>query len=359
MEPRIDAAVVGCGRMGAFTSEAVKRFAPACWFPLSHAEAIRAHPALHLAALADANESALDRALQAYGVTRGFIDYRELVASIRPRLLAIATRTPGRAEIVQSSAAAGVCAFHVEKPLCNSMTELQELEKMFAGDERFLTLGAIRRFFGVYMTARDLAASGEYGELREIRVNMGVGSLYWTHPHSVDLILFVAGDRHLEAVQARLSDVAMRGSRVVTSDPVIDAATLLFTDGVMGHITRSPGADLVLACSRGEITVENDGRSIRIAAPVGNDPYLVRRPADIPVRSLPEGTFAPVAQLVSCLKGDAAARAANRRLRRDIFLGQRAMFAMVESHLRSSRLVAPDEAATDLTIEARTGLNHA
>jgi scyllo-inositol 2-dehydrogenase (NAD+) len=359
MAPRIDAAVVGCGRMGAFTSEAVKRFAPACWFPLSHAEAIRAHPDLHLAAFADTSEAALQRAQQAYGVARGFTDHRELVALVRPGLLGVATRTPGRAAVVLEAAAAGVRAFHVEKPLCNSRTELAGLERLFAGDERFLTFGAIRRFFRVYGRARELADSGEYGELREIRVNMGIGALYWTHPHSVDLVLFAAGDRQLEAVQARLSGVVMREARVVSSDPVVDMATLLFADGVMGHITRSPGADLVFACARGEITVENDGRTIRIAAPRGEDPYLVREAGDLPALGAPEGTFAPMGQLVNCLQGDAAACAANRRLRYDIFLGQRALFAMVESHLCSSRLVTLAEAGADLTIEARTGANHA
>ncbi len=38
----ISAAVIGCGRMGAFTSEGVRRHAPRAWLPLAHAEAIGA-----------------------------------------------------------------------------------------------------------------------------------------------------------------------------------------------------------------------------------------------------------------------------------------------------------------------------
>ena len=37
---KIKSAVIGCGRMGAFTSENVKKHAPKCWFPLSHIEAL-------------------------------------------------------------------------------------------------------------------------------------------------------------------------------------------------------------------------------------------------------------------------------------------------------------------------------
>ena len=44
-------AVVGCGRMGAFPSDVIRRFAPACWLPLGHCEAMSAHPDIELKAL--------------------------------------------------------------------------------------------------------------------------------------------------------------------------------------------------------------------------------------------------------------------------------------------------------------------
>jgi scyllo-inositol 2-dehydrogenase (NAD+) len=349
MERRITAALVGCGRMGAFTSEGVRRFAPPCWFPLSHAEAIRAHSGLELAAVVDQTEDAWRRAADAYGVTRGYTDYPRMLAEVRPELLAVATRTPGRADIILAGLAAGVRAFHVEKPLCNSVRELVAIEAAFAQPDRFLTLGTVRRHFPIYRQARAIVESGVLGPLKEIRVNLGAGALYWTHPHSVDLVLFAARTRRLEAVQARFSNLAMPNPAVVSSDPALDWATLHFADGVTGHIGRAPGCDLVLACAAGQVVVESDGRALRIAKPRGDDPYLTWEEATPAPASGPQGTFGPIAQLVQCLRGDAVARAENQLLRTDIFLG----------HLRNSGLLGLGDAVADLTIEARTGNNAA
>jgi len=98
--------VIGCGRMGAFTSESVEKFAPRCWLPLSHAQAIRSHPDLDLAALCDPSAAALEKAARAYGVSNTFTDYRSLIDTVEPQLIGIATRTTGRAEIIRCAAAA-------------------------------------------------------------------------------------------------------------------------------------------------------------------------------------------------------------------------------------------------------------
>ena len=354
----IPAAVVGCGRMGAFTSESVRRYAPACWFPLSHCEAIRAHPALELLAVADADAAAVERAQRAHAVPQGFVGHQAMLAAVRPQLLGVATRTIGRASIIGDALAAGVRALHVEKPLCNSMAELAVLRQSFADGTRFLSLGAIRRHFGIYRQALALAQSGRWGPLLEIRVNLGAGALFWTQPHAVDLILFAAAGRPVAGVQARLGNVVSRATPLdIESDPVVESATIWFEDGVAGHITRSPGADLVLACAQGEVAVENDGHLLRISAPQGDDPYPQRQlqAPGPPPGAGGEGTLAPIAQLVRCLEGEPEARADNARLRADIFLGQSLLFGFVHSHLQRSRIVAPAEFDPGISVLARSG----
>src|SRR5690242_3246820 len=100
MESGITSAVIGCGRMDAFTSETVRRHAPACWLPLSHAEAIVRHPRTRLAALADLDADALHRVGAAHGVTALYTDPRRLLDEVRPALVGIATRTIGRAGLI-------------------------------------------------------------------------------------------------------------------------------------------------------------------------------------------------------------------------------------------------------------------
>lgn len=354
----MEAAVIGCGRMGAFTSEAVRRFAPLCWLPLAHAEAIEAADGLELAALCDPNQEGLARAAQRYGVARNYTDHRALLEDRVPDLVGIATRTRGRADIIEDCFAAGVRAFHIEKPICNSVAELNRLAAIFAREDVFVTLGAVRRHFAVYREAVARANSGRFGELLEARVDMGEGALFWTHPHSVDLVLFAAGQRKVESVQARLGDLERQGSTIL-NDPAILAASIWFDDSVAGHIGRAPGVDFHLACRNGRIAVLNDGHSLWQAQAADEDPYL--RPAEVAFDAgdASQGALAPIQQLIACLKGDEAVRATNAMLKRDILRGQQILFAMVQSHLAGGAPVTANGLDPALVIEGRTGSFHA
>ncbi len=355
MEQGLTSAVIGCGRMGAFTSESVRRHAPACWLPLSHAEAIRSHPRLHLAALCDVDPANLHKAADHYAIERCYTVPERLIEEVRPSLLGIATRTPGRAGLIQFAVDAGVSAIHTEKPLCNSVKELESLSALFQREELFVTWGAIRRFFSVYRQAFSLAQSGRYGALREVRVNFGSAPLYWTHPHAIDLLLFAAGGRPVSEVQARLGtlDNAARGTRV-ENDPMVIAASVYFEGGLAAHITQAHGADFILSCEEAEIAVRADGAHLELYG-CTDGAYPVASALDIEDSALPGGTLAPVSMLVDCLQGDAGSRQANAVVKNDILNAQRIAFAMVQSHLSGSRPVRLHELDPALEIGASTG----
>lgn len=354
----MEAAVIGCGRMGAFTSDAVRRFAPPCWLPLAHAEAIKGASGLELTALCDPDGEQLARAARCYGVTRTYSDHRALLAEKTPDLVGIATRTWGRADIIEDCYAAGVRAFHIEKPICNSVAELDRLTAVFAHDDVFVTLGAVRRHFAIYREAIARATSGRFGEMVDARVDLGEGALFWTHPHSVDLILLAAGPREVARVQAQLGVVDRRPDAIV-NDPIVLGATIWFDDGFAGHIGRAPGADFHLACQSGRFAVLNDGHTLWQAEIVGDDPYP--RLAEVPFTEdgQPQGARGPILQLAACLRGDPAARWDNAQLKRDILRGQRVLFAMVQSHLAGGCPIGLDAVDPDLVVEGRTGTFHA
>ena len=127
---RLDCAVIGCGRMGAFTSDDVRRYSPLCWLPLSHIEALRSLDSVYLRSVCDVNPNLLSQVREKYDVDQVYTDYKKLLAEICPNILCIATRTRERPEIVKAAIEAGVKGFHLEKPLCNSVEQLEQLEQL-------------------------------------------------------------------------------------------------------------------------------------------------------------------------------------------------------------------------------------
>lgn len=340
--------------MGAFTSDSVLKYAPDCCFPLNHAEAISAHSRLHLNSLCDLNTTALLNAAKKFNIKSKYSDPFKLISTENPDLLCLATRTLGRTEIILHAIDAGICAIHSEKPLCNSVSELDNLTEAIESSNIFFTWGAIRRFFGVYRQALTLANSGQYGKLREVRINMGSASMFWTHPHSIDLLLFAAGDRRIKGVQARLENVVSTGSLVeIDSDPKIIAASVYFEDNFSGHITQGIGCDFILSCENGEIMVRADGAGLELYSCLDSI-YPKRSELEIATHADPSGTLGPISQLVSCLDGDLVSQKNNKKLKRDILSAQRIAFAMLQSHLEGSRINSLTSIDPKMVIKANT-----
>lgn len=349
------AAIVGCGRMGAFTSEGVLRHAPKCWFPLSHAESVMAHGNLEITALADTDSDMLQKAAKHYGVARTYTDFNALIAENSLDLLCLATRTPGRADMIVKACQAGVLAIHAEKPLCNTTQELRDLASLFARDDFYFTWGAIRRHLPAYKQALELVNAQEYGKLLEIRVNFGPAPLYWTHAHAFDLLTFVAQERRIESIQAKLRNFQAAPDKTlcVDSDPIIDYCVMTFHDGVNGFITQSPGADLVLTCEHGEINVIDDGAAINVRHyKQGAYPEYTTIP--ITNTLAPTGTLAPISMLSDCIDGVSESIQTNRKIKRDIIQSQQMMFASVLSHAEGGRKIIDLLEMPEIEIRALT-----
>jgi scyllo-inositol 2-dehydrogenase (NAD+) len=273
-------------------------------------------------------------------------------------LAGIATRTPGRAELILAALAAGTRALHIEKPLCNSVAEWSRLRAAFAASDVFVTYGTIRRLMAPYRQALELVESGRLGALRQVHVSFGSGRLFWSHPHSIDLILWAAGRRTVTTVQSVLAEVELSSSRtVVQNDPIVRSAVIQFEDGLIGLISQTPGADFILSCDDGNVTVRADGAGVEVSAPRDDDVYLTREecPPNTPNEPMMTGTLAAVAQLVSCLRSRPDAIAANHTAKIDILRGQQLAFAIVQSHLEGGRPVSPEAVDASLEIRGRTG----
>jgi len=349
---RITGAVIGCGRMGAFTSELMKKYGPKCLFPLSHIEALQEIPDMDLVAISDINKVSLEKAALKYEIDSCYQDYEILLKEKKIDILCIATRTSERIDIIKKAISHDIKAIHLEKPLCNSMEQLLEIKQLVNESRSLLSYGTIRRYLDIYKKAKTLVDSGKFGNLLQIQIDFGSAPLYWTHAHSVDLILFFAGKRNLRSVQAYMSNLEKgKEEYFIESDPIIEQACMYFDHGVIGNISKIPGMNVTLGCEKALITVKSNGSYITISDSLNNNPYLefpgtiIQDDCDTP-----QGTYAAISSLKDRMRS-----AYSPDLNDHIFLGQRALFGFIQSALEGSRKIKLEEIHPKTFVKGKTG----
>lgn len=354
----VNAAVVGLGRMGAFPSQKVKDYAPDCWFPLSHLEALKMIAGVDVTAVCDQSSFHIEKVRATFGIINAYVDVDEMLEASALDLICVATRTPGRADLMSRCIESGVRALHIEKPLCNSLTELRKLRELVDKRNTILTYGTLRRYFEVYKKAKELLDSGRFGDLVQIDIAFGHSQLFWSHPHSLDMILFFVGHRAFESLQARLSAVELQGENgktTIVSDPYIEYAILKFSQNVTAIISKNQGMDVVLTCTNGRISILADGSLLQSQELEGSDPYL----QDIVDHSLditkPQGTYSALVHTVDKLQtSDELCLENSSSLNDHIFLGHQLLFLIVQSHLSNGANVSLSDLDLNMEILAKS-----
>jgi scyllo-inositol 2-dehydrogenase (NAD+) len=351
---KLKSAVIGCGRMGAFTSAITKKYGPKCWFPNSHIEALKEIKNISLDGICDLDNSLLKNAADKYGVKNIYSNFDELFNNHKIDLLCVATRTRDRFKIIKAGIENGVKAFHVEKPLCNSMEQLNKLESIISEKNIYLSYGTLRRYLNIYHQAKALVDSGRFGKLLQIQINFGAGALFWTHPHSVDMILFFSGNRKLKAVQSHLTNVSLADENIIDTDPIIEQSMMYFDDGLVGSISKIRGMDVVLSCENGTITLEANGGQITIKKPNNDSPYFECSEKLIKDNcNTPQGTYSAICDLITNMNN----KHPDKHL--FIFLGQKVLFGFVESHLNSGKLINIDNVSDKIIVLGKMGTLYA
>jgi scyllo-inositol 2-dehydrogenase (NAD+) len=256
----ITAAIVGYGRIASGLGRDY-RLLPKIWNPYSLEEGIRLQPSMKLRAVCDLNAHAM---VSLPINVQKFLSYESMIGTVRPRFLAVTMRTQGRAAVTNFALENGVKYMHLEKPLCNSKIEILKLRSNFAKHNAMFSYGAIRRYLPPYKLIKKLIETGNFGSLRKITVDYGSETLFWTHPHSIDAILFFIGEySNLEILEINGDlpevDISSFGTRVVT-DPVINNATLRFDNNILVEITSLPTNSISLYCGETQFQIIEDGR---------------------------------------------------------------------------------------------------
>ncbi len=352
----LKAAVVGCGRMGARKSSRLEGIVPSGWLPISHAESLITVDGVVLVAMSDISTESLGQAGASYGVTSLYTNYVEMIEYEMPEVLSIATRTPDKYEIIKKACEVGVKGVYVEKPLANSLAKVKELIGIANENNCLLSYGVNRRFHHTYRKAKEVIDSGELGDLVEVSVEFGQSPLFWTHPHSIDLLVFFAGNPTKVRCELNPDSVQFDGKHTVDSDPIIERADFIFEKGVSGRITRGNGFVVRISCSRGTMTIHSDGAYIQFDKPSNPDSdYFLDQSFYRPCTPK-SATVVAFEELSSAINGDLSLEGFYKTIApSDIEMGMRMLIGCVASHLEGGSYIDLDSVSEELFVTGRSG----
>jgi len=126
-------------------------------------------PNVELVAVADDDKMGLAAAMKKLEIDKGFVDYREMLDKMKPDVVTIAQRWVDRhCEMAKECASRGI-HMYMEKPLCASLAEADEMVAACERSHTKLALGHITRYSPLIETIRGLIASGKIGKVLEYR----------------------------------------------------------------------------------------------------------------------------------------------------------------------------------------------
>lgn len=338
--------------MGAQPSMRAQGTVPAGWLPLSHVEALAEVPGVSLVALSDVNEEALRKWGAHYGIGALHVDFRKLIDDMRPEILTVATRTPAKEAIIRYACEHGVRGLYVEKPLATSVGKTRELLDVIERADVRLAYGVNRRYHAVYREAKRLVQDGAIGDLVSIVAEHGHSRLLWTHPHTMDLLLYFAGTDDIRRIHATAADatVERRDESTVDSDPILELASIEFGNGVIATVSKAAGLSVRLAGTRGVLTIHANGSHLQLSRQrEEGSPYFDRHEFLQPAAPV-SATITALRELVAAVLGQGDTGIAPSSIASASIL----LFGSIWSHIQG-RAIRPEELPSDFVVTGRSG----
>jgi predicted dehydrogenase len=123
-----------------------------------------------IVAVADANPEGLTQAKKRLGVDEGFEDYRKMLETVAPDLVAVCPRQPDQhRDMILAAIASGAKGIYVEKPFCRSPREADEIIAACNKQGAKLAVAHRNRWHPTLQTIDQLIAEGGIGKVLEIR----------------------------------------------------------------------------------------------------------------------------------------------------------------------------------------------
>lgn len=195
------------------------------------------HDTKALAAICERDEARLRMLATKYPDCRIFTsDYGKILTDPTIEAVAIATPAETHAALVREALLAGKDVF-VEKPLCLTAADGQDMVALARHQRRILMVGHVLRYHPAILKLKELIEAGELGRIQYIysnRLNLGKirreENILWSFaPHDISVILGLLGDMP-DTVQAQAGYYLHERIADVT------VSLLSFPSGVKAHI---------------------------------------------------------------------------------------------------------------------------
>jgi predicted dehydrogenase len=296
--------LVGCGRMGTTIDDEVKDHPHSeLWLPYSHAAGYVAVKETDLVAVSDTVKEKVESTQKRYNVPYGYIDYHEMIEKEKPDIVSIATRPGPHAEITVFAAEHGVKGIYCEKPLCCSM---EEADAMLDACKKYnvkFNYGTQRRYSSIYHKMKELIQCGEIGDVQCVIAECGAGAAQWTHTHTSDMIMFLAGDPEIDFVQGTVgaSESDWEGDNLY-ADPGITCGYVKFKNGVHGYMVAGGVYEFEVIGTKGRLRTLNNGIGAQLWKAEGKWGIVAEFP--FPDVEIDSGTVRCIENLVDAVEND-------------------------------------------------------
>lgn len=158
-------------------------------------------PGMDIVAVADADSKGLAAELAKLKVSKGFADYRRMLAEMKPEFVGIGPRhIDQHRDMALACLEAGVRGIYMEKPFCRTLAEADDIVAACERSDAKLALAHRNRYHPAMPMVKRLIADGRIGRLLEIRcrgkedARGGALDLWVLGSHLLNLAHFFAGD---------------------------------------------------------------------------------------------------------------------------------------------------------------------
>ena len=294
--------LIGCGRMGATIDDEVRGHPYSHkWLPYSHAAGYMAVKNVEIVAVSDVVKERVEAAQSRCNVPRGYTDYREMIEKEQPDIVSIATRPATHAEMTVFAAEHNVKGIYCEKPLCCSMEEADAMLEACEKCNVKFNYGTQRRYVEIYHKMRELIQNGELGTVQCVVAECGRGVAQWSHTHTSDMVMFLAGDPEIDFVQGTVDagESDWEGDRLNT-DPGIASGYVRFKNGVHGYFVAGGAHEFEVLGTRGRMRTINDSIGAQLWQAQGNWNLLAEVP--FPEVKIESGTVKCIEDMVDAIE---------------------------------------------------------